>query len=102
MDFSKITNATYSAIQESSELRNLEKEIDRGISYENLEAIKRIADSAESQAKSAETQADLAVKQSQKSDIKSWIAIFISAFALIVEFMAYHNEIFSFISKLFN
>lgn len=102
MNFSNMTNVINSTIRESSKLRNLEKEIERGLDYENLEAIKRIADSAESQAKSSAVQAELASKQSQKADIKSWVAIFISIFSLIVEFMAYHEEIFSFISNFFN
>lgn len=102
MNFSNMTNVINSTIRESSKLRNLEKEIERGLDYENLEAIKRIADSAESQAKSSAVQDELASKQSQKADIKSWVAIFISIFSLIVEFMAYHEEIFSFISNFFN
>ncbi|EOS41821.1 hypothetical protein V1226_26140 [Lachnospiraceae bacterium JLR.KK009] len=102
MNFSNMTNVINSTIRESSKLRNFEKEIERGLDYENLEAIKRIADSAESQAKSSAVQAELAVKQSQKADIKSWVAIFISIFTLIVEFMAYHEEIFSFMLKIFN
>ena len=100
MNFSNMTNVINSTIRESSKLRNFEKEIERGLDYENLEAIKRIADSAESQASAV--QAELAVKQSQKADIKSWVAIFISIFTLIVEFMAYHEEIFSFMLKIFN
>lgn len=63
---------------------------------------KRQADSAGSIASSSKIQADLAVKQSQKADIKSWIAITISVFALLVEFMAYHKDIFSFLSHLFS
>lgn len=93
-DIPPIANGTY--LPPNIEMQ-IKKEEER---QQQMDDLKRIADSAESQAKSSAVQAELAVKQSQKSDIKSWIAIFISIFALIVEFMAYHNEIFSFISKL--
>lgn len=66
MNFSNMTNVINSTISESSKLRNLEKEIERGLDYENLEAIKRIAYSAESQAKSSAVQAELASKHLKK------------------------------------
>ncbi len=69
---------------------------------ELADSAKRQADSAEAIAGASKIQADLAIKQSQKADIKSWIAIIISVCALAVEFMAYHKEIFSFIGSLFS
>jgi len=60
------------------------------------------AKSIEKIAKSAEIQSDIALKTSKKADIKGWIAVIISIFALFIEFMAYHKEIFSFIANIFN
>lgn len=60
------------------------------------------AKSIEKIAKSAEIQSDIALKTSKKADVKGWIAVIISIFALFIEFMAYHKEIFSFITNIFN
>lgn len=62
---------------------------------EFMESIEKIA-------KSAEIQSDIALKTSKKSDVKGWIAVIISIFALFIEFMAYHKEIFSFLAKFFS
>lgn len=62
---------------------------------EFMESIEKIA-------KSAEIQSDIALKTSKKADVKGWIAVIISIFALLIEFMAYHKEIFSFLSKFFS
>ena len=57
------------------------------------EELKRIADSAS-------VQADLAVKQSKKADVKGWIAIFISAFCAFIEFAIHYEEILLFVKNL--
>ncbi len=95
-DIPPIVNGTHLPLGIEAQIQKEEEH------QEQMNDIKRIADSAESQAKSSAIQADLAVKQSQKSDMKSWIAIIISVLALLVEFMAYHKDIFSFISTFFS
>ena len=86
----------------SHELRNL------------ADSAKSQADSAKSQADSAKSQADsaksiaensrihaeIAVKQSQKSDLKSWLSIAIAAFGAFMEFSIHHAEILEFIKSL--
>ncbi len=102
-----MTNVINSAIHESRELRNLEKEIERGLDYENLEAIKRIADSAESQAKSSAVQAELAVKQADKAEqssktanIKANISFVLSSLSVMGVLLANADKIVHNVQKI--
>ena len=67
---------------------------------QQMDDLKRIADSAESQAKSSALQADLAVKTSKKADVKGWIAVIFSGIALLIEFAANHKEIIDYINQI--
>ncbi len=53
-------------------------------------------------ANASKVQANLALKKSQKADVKGWIAIVISAIALFFEFATNYSEIISFFKSLFN
>lgn len=75
---------------------------------QQLASIEIIADSAKSQAESAKQisdsskiQADIAKRKAGRADIKSWIAIAISALALIFEFAENHVAILQFFKSFF-
>lgn len=67
---------------------------------QQMDDLKRIADSAESQAKSSAIQAEIAVKTSKKADIKGWIAVLISGISLFFEFAVNKAEIVELISQI--
>ncbi|WP_290095402.1 hypothetical protein [Bacteroides acidifaciens] len=77
--------------------RKMQEEEER---KQQIDDLKRIADSAESQAKSSAIQADLAVKTSKKADVKGWIAVIFSGIALLIEFAANHKEIIDYINQI--
>ena len=58
-----------------------------------VKAIEEIADSAKAQA-------DIAVKTSEKADIKGWIAVIVSVIGLTIEIVVNFPEISAFISCL--
>lgn len=72
----------------SHELRNL------------ADSAKSQADSAKSIAENSRIHAEIAVKQSKKSDLKSWLSIAIAAFGAFMEFSIHHAEILEFIKSL--
>lgn len=91
MDFSKITNSTYSAIRANSELLNMDKEENRKISYEQLEELKSIVESTQRQLKIMEEQLskyknelESAKKDLLFSRITTVIAIIISIAAIVI------------------
>lgn len=67
---------------------------------EQMNDIKRIADSAESQAKSSAIQAEIAVKTSKKADVKGWIAVVISVITLFFEFVVNRAEIMEYVNQI--
>lgn len=74
---------------------------------ETSQELRNLANSAKSQANSAKTiaensklHAEAAIKQSKKSDIKSWLSIIIAAFGVFIEFSVHRTEIFEFIKSL--
>ena len=88
----------YKFTPEYTELSSIKKE---------LRPLEDIASSAETIANSAKTQSELAVEKSKKADIKGWIAVGISAFALLIEITNPTSEtvifdgFFSFLSFIF-
>ena len=82
----------YKFTPEYTELSSIKKE---------LRPLEDIASSAETIANSAKTQSELAVEKSKKADIKGWIAVGISAFALLIEIICNYEQIANFFSKLF-
>lgn len=58
------------------------------------------ADSAKSIAENSRIHAEIAIKQSKKSDLKSWLSIAIAAFGAFMEFSIHHAEILEFIKSL--
>ena len=82
----------YKFTPEYTELSSIKKE---------LYPLEDIASSAETIANSAKTQSELAVEKSKKADIKGWIAVGISAFALLIENICNYEQIADFFSKLF-
>lgn len=93
-DIPPIANGTY--LPPNIEMQ-IKKEEER---QQQMDDLKRIADSAESQAKSSAIQADLAVKTSKKADVKGWIAVIFSGIALLIEFAANHKEIIDYINQI--
>lgn len=78
----------------SEKIDNLKTEVSKPLEQQ-VKAMEKIADSAE-------IQANIAFKTSKKADIKGWIAVIISAIALLFEFAVNHTEITSFLKSLFN
>lgn len=93
-DIPSIANGTH--LPPNIEMQ-IKKEEER---QQKMDDLKRIADSAESQAKSSAIQADLAVKTSKKADVKGWIAVLISGISLFFEFAVNRAEIIDFISQI--
>lgn len=79
----------------SHELRNLADS-----AKSQADSAKSQADSAKSIAENSRIHAEIAVKQSQKSDLKSWLSIAIAAFGTFMEFSIHHAEILEFIKSL--
>ena len=79
----------------SHELRNLADS-----AKSQADSAKSQADSAKSIAENSRIHAEIAVKQSQKSDLKSWLSIAIAAFGAFMEFSIHHAEILEFIKSL--
>ena len=68
--------------------------------HDLADSAKSQADSAKSIAENSRIHAEIAVKQSQKSDLKSWLSIAIAAFSAFMEFSIHHAEILEFIKSL--
>lgn len=64
--------------------------------------LKRQMKAVEKIAQSSKTQADIALKKSKRADIKGWLAIGISAAALLIEVIVNRIEILAFLKSLFN
>lgn len=88
MDFSNMTNATYSAIRENNELLNMDKEEHRKISYEQLEEIKSIAESAQQQLAVMQKQMENYEKENKNSKKQSRISVIISIIAIAATIMS--------------
>lgn len=67
---------------------------------ESLESVKKIAQSSQKIASSAETQANAAKKIAKKADVKGWIALIFSGITLLFEFAVNHAEIMEYINQI--
>ena len=63
MDINSVLGTTNSALKQASDLRNMEKDFEREDRVNQLRAIQSIAESAESQAKSAEKEVEILREQ---------------------------------------
>ena len=92
------TEKSIPAIQQIAESAKSQSESAANIAstaHEQSESAKQIANNSK-------TQADIAVKKSKKADVKGWIAIIISAFALLIEFATNYSQVTEFLKSLFN
>lgn len=64
------------------------------------ESAKSQAESAKQIAESAKVQSDIALKVSNKSDIKGWISVIVAIFCAFMEFAVHHSEIIEFLKSL--
>lgn len=68
---------------------------------EFMESVKQIAENAEKLSSEAKTQSDIAMKTSNKADVKGWITVIVSVIGLLIEIVLNIDEISLFISGLF-
>lgn len=67
---------------------------------ESADSSKLLAADSKKISESAKTCADIALKKSQKADIKGWISLFIAALSVFIEFAIHHAEATAFIKSI--
>lgn len=68
--------------------------------HEMAESAKSQANSAKEIAESSKVQSDIAMKASNKADIKGWISVIVAIACAFMEFAVHHSEIIEFVKTL--